>query len=277
MWGLARRLGAGVILRIEDHDRQRCRPEYERALLEDLEWLGLAPDRGSFVEFRRGPTLYRQSDSAAAYEAALARLQQRDLVYACDCSRRDIEESHAGGDAPPAGIEVPYSGRCRERGLLPGPGRGLRLRIEPGGERFDDLLLGEQSQDPARQCGDLLLRDRLGNWTYQFAVVVDDLRHDIDLVIRGRDLLSSTGRQLRLGRLLGREGPPRFAHHPLIYRPDGSKLSKAKQDTALRDLRAAGATPEELLGRAAHLVGLRAASGGLPVAELAGVFSATHS
>jgi glutamyl-tRNA synthetase/glutamyl-Q tRNA(Asp) synthetase len=128
--------------------------------------------------------------------------------------------------------------------------------MAPGSERFDDLRLGPQEQEPARQCGDLLLRDRLGNWTYQFAVVVDDLCQGVDLVVRGEDLLDSTGRQIRLARMLGREAPPEFLHHPLILKPGGEKLSKAGRDTSVRDLRAAGATREELLGRAAAAVGL---------------------
>jgi glutamyl-tRNA synthetase/glutamyl-Q tRNA(Asp) synthetase len=145
--------------------------------------------------------------------------------------------------------ETPYSGRCRDRGLIPGPGLGLRVRLEAGEECFTDLLLGDQRQDPSRQCGDLLLKDRLDNWTYQFAVVVDDLLQGIDLVVRGADLLESTGRQIRLARMLGRAQPPAFLHHPLIRKPGGEKLSKANRDTAIRDLRAAGATPQELFGR----------------------------
>ena len=171
-------------------------------------------------------------------------------VYACDCSRKDLAE--AGGD-PPA-RETPYTGRCRDRGLVPGPGRGLRVALPAGEETFDDLALGRQRQHPSAQCGDLLLRDRLGNWTYQFAVVVDDQAQDIDLVIRGVDLLESTGRQLLLARMLGRETPPRFVHHPLIRRPGGEKLSKANRDTATRDLRSAGVTPETLFGRIISLL-----------------------
>jgi glutamyl/glutaminyl-tRNA synthetase len=128
--------------------------------------------------------------------------------------------------------------------------------IEPGEESFTDLLLGEQRQDPSRQCGDLLLRDRLGNWTYQFAVVVDDLRHGVRNVIRGKDLLASTGRQIRLARMLGREKSPVFAHHPLIFKPSGDKLSKANRDTAVRELRAAGHSAPDVIGRAALAVGL---------------------
>ncbi len=244
VWGGARALGAQVLLRIEDHDRQRCRPEYTDALLEDLAWLGFEPDAPL------GPPL-RQSAHPERYEAAVETLRARGhQVYACDCSRKDLAE--AGGDAPDR--ETPYTGRCRDRGLVPGPGRGLRVALPAGEETFDDLALGRQRQHPSAQCGDLLLRDRLGNWTYQFAVVVDDQAQDIDLVIRGVDLLESTGRQLLLARMLGRETPPRFVHHPLIRRPGGEKLSKANRDTATRDLRSAGVTPETLFGRIISLL-----------------------
>jgi glutamyl-tRNA synthetase/glutamyl-Q tRNA(Asp) synthetase len=255
VWGAARARGAQVLLRVEDHDRQRCRPEYEEALLDDLDWLGLRPDVGATSEFRAGPSLYRQSDNYPAYEAAVEQLLGAGRhVYACDCSRRDL----AGpGEAVPD-REVPYRGRCRERNLARGPGRGLRLELGAGPERFDDLRLGPQEQDPDRQCGDLLIRDRLGNWTYQFAVVVDDMRHGVELVVRGEDLLPSTGRQIRLGRLLGRPAPPAFLHHPLIRKPGGEKLSKAAGDTGVRELRARGESPESLFGRALAGLGLLA-------------------
>jgi glutamyl/glutaminyl-tRNA synthetase len=259
-WGLARALGGRVLLRLEDHDRGRCRPGYERALLDDLDWLGLEPDVGRVAELRAGTSAYRQSDAGAAYEAALARLGAS--VFACECSRKDV--ARTGGDV--LNEETRYSGRCRDRGLAPGPGRGLRLRVEPGVERFTDARLGPREQDPAAQCGDLLVRDRLGQWTYQLAVVVDDLRQEIDLVVRGEDLLESTGRQILLGRLLGRASPAVFLHHPLIRKPGGEKLSKSSRDTGIRDLRAAGAEPAAVLGQAAFLTGLR--SGPAPIAAL---------
>jgi glutamyl-Q tRNA(Asp) synthetase len=236
VWGIARALGGRVLLRIEDHDRIRCRPEYETALVEDLDWLGFSADAG------RDPVL-KQSDDESAYDAALAHLRRTATVYACDCSRKDI------------GREL-YAGRCRTRGLDEAPGRGLRVALAPGVERFDDLLLGWQEQTPASQCGDLLLRDRDGHWTYQFAVTVDDRRQDVTLVIRGADLLASTGRQLRLGRMLGRTEPPLFLHHPLIEKRPGEKLSKSDGDTGVRDLRRRGMTASEVIGRAAAAVGL---------------------
>lgn len=236
VWGVARAAGGQVLLRVEDHDRIRCRPDYELALLEDLDWLGFIADAG------RDPLL-RQSDEPAAYERALDHLRRTATVYVCDCSRKDI-----GGER--------YPGRCRARRLEDAPGRGVRVAIEPGAERFDDLLLGPQEQVPADQCGDLLLRDRDGHWTYQFAVTVDDCRQHITHVIRGVDLLSSTGRQIRLARMLGRVDPPRFLHHPLVLKKKGVKLSKSDRDAGVRDLRRMGLTPAEVIGRAAASVGL---------------------
>jgi glutamyl-tRNA synthetase/glutamyl-Q tRNA(Asp) synthetase len=236
VWGLARRRGAQVLLRIEDHDRIRCRPEFEAALLEDLDWLGFVADAG------RRP-VRRQSDSPEAYQEALNALRRRHHVYACACSRREI-----GGE--------PYPGRCRELGLAETAGCGIRIQLAPGREAFADGLLGRIEQTPADQCGDLLLRDRDGHWTYQFAVTVDDWRQGVTLIIRGQDLVSSTGRQIALARMLGRPAPPAFIHHPLLVRPDGDKLSKSSGDTGIRELRAAGLSPAEVIGRAASAVGL---------------------
>ena len=268
VWGIAAALGGRVLLRLEDHDRGRCGPEYEAAILEDLEWLGLEPDLGRPAEFRSGRSPLRQSDNRAAYDAALERLSAGFQVYACECSRRDI-----AGDSETPDQESRYPGRCRTRGLLRGPGRGIRVVIEPGSERFVDGYLGEQQQDPSLQCGDLLLQDRMQNWTYQFAVTVDDLDQKIDLVIRGEDLLASTGRQIRLSRMLGRDEPPAFVHHPLIRRESGAKLSKANADTGIRELRAAGVSPDSVLGQAAYLTGLMKTSRNLRSRDLAELFA----
>jgi glutamyl-tRNA synthetase/glutamyl-Q tRNA(Asp) synthetase len=128
-------------------------------------------------------------------------------------------------------------------------------------ETFDDLRLGRQSQNPAAQCGDLLIRDRIGNWTYQFAVTVDDWRQHIDLIVRGVDLLASTGRQIRLARLLGRATPPAFLHHPLIMKSPTQKLSKSDGDTGVRDLRARGWTPARVIEAALALTGWQMVNG----------------
>jgi glutamyl/glutaminyl-tRNA synthetase len=250
--------GADVLLRIEDHDRERSRSEYEAGILEDLDWLG----------YRAGAPLVRQSERDAIYRDAVAVLAAEGLVYGCDCTRKAIESRIDGRgssveDQGPANrprsildprnailehrsSEPRYSGRCRDRGLAVADGVGWRVRMDPGVERFVDGILGPQEQDPSKQCGDVLIRDRLGNWTYQFAASVDDFRQGIDLVVRGEDLLQSTGRQIRLARLLGRETPAEFRHHPLIMKSPGQKLSKSDGATGVRDLRAQGWTPEQV-------------------------------
>lgn len=254
VWGHADR----VLLRIEDHDRQRSRPELEAAILEDLAWLGFSAD---------GP-MVRQSERGDIYSPALDTLRAKGLVYACACSRATIASALAGlkpcatkggtaaADASgPADDDLRYPGTCRDRGLPEGPGLGLRVRLEPSIERFVDLRHGLQAQCPSEQCGDLLARDRDGNWTYQFAATVDDYVQGVTLVIRGDDLLSSTGRQLQLARLLGRSEPPVFLHHPLIMKSPSQKLSKSDGDTGIRELHARSWTPERVIGHAVALAG----------------------
>ncbi len=266
---MARTRGGQVLLRIENHDRTRCRAEYESALLDDLDWLGFVPDTGRTDEFRRGPHPLRQSDNSPRYSAALARLEAGGRTYSCRCSRKDI--AGVAGDA--ANEETCYPGTCRHLGLPPGPGTVLRVALDPGTEAFTDLRLGPQVQEPARQCGDLVVRDRNGNWTYQFAVTVDDMEQDVDLVIRGEDLLASTGRQLALARLLGRTQAPQFLHHPLIRKPTGEKLSKSAGDTGVRALRLAGWSAARVIGRAAHLAGLTPVEHPIDAGQVAALFS----
>lgn len=242
VWRETRARGGRILLRIEDHDRQRSRAEYEAAILSDLAWLGFESD---------APAV-RQSERSAVYEAALARLRARGLVYACGCSRADIAQAgvDASGRRRDDDAELRYPGTCRDRRLPEAPGLGLRVRLEPGVERFVDLRHGPQEQRPSEQCGDLLVRDRDGNWTYQFAAAVDDYLQAVTLVIRGDDLLASTGRQIQLARLLGRVEPPAFLHHPLITKFPGQKLSKSDRATGIRELRAAGWTPARVIAEA---------------------------
>lgn len=253
VWGIARAFGGSVLLRVEDHDLTRCKPEYEDALLEDLEWLGFVPDEASLAEFRAGDTPYRQSDNSVAYERALAVLERAGRVYPCTCSRRDV--LRLVGEVLP-GDEPCYPGTCRAAQRRPESTRARRVHLDDEVVRFDDLRLGTQEHVPATQCGDVLVRDRFGHWTYQFGVVVDDFDQQVDVVIRGEDLLNSTGRQVLLGALLGRTTPPQFLHHPLLRHADGRKLSKAAADTSLRELRLGGATAAALIGEAAAQCGL---------------------
>ena len=242
VWNTAAALGCRVLLRIEDHDRERCRPEFEAGILEDLDWLGFTPDLYPGDCFRAGRCAGRQSDREQVYQEALQLLLRDNLVFACECSRRTL----AGVEDLQPGSERRYPGTCRDRGLPLRDGYGWRVRVDESVEEFDDALLGRQVQKPAEQCGDILIRDRLGNWTYQFVATVDDYWQDIDLVIRGVDLLESTGRQIQLARLLGRPTPPTYMHHPLIMKSANQKLSKSDRDTGIRDLRAAGWTRERI-------------------------------
>ena len=249
VWEQARIAGGRVLLRIEDHDRERCRQEYEAGILDDLDWLGYVPDIYPTSRYRDGFCNGRQSDRRAIYRDAVAQLQADGLVYACGCSRKEILES-----AAPAAMELRYSGRCRDLGLPLTDGYGWRVRMEAGVEAFVDARLGPQEQEPAAQCGDFLIRDRRGNWTYQFAVTVDDWQQQIGLVVRGEDLLASTGRQIRLARLLGRRTPPAFLHHPLIMKSPDQKLSKSDGDTGIRELRARGLSAADVRAMARQLM-----------------------
>jgi len=249
VWNTARLIGCRVMLRIEDHDRDRSRPEFERAILDDLDWLGFVADVHPTAAFRRGRCEGRQSDREEVYRSALQQLVRANVVYACECTRRAL----TGAPGPEPGREMRYPGNCRDKRLPLIDGYGWRVRLDDSVERFDDALLGPQSQWPAAQCGDLLIRDRLGNWTYQFSAAVDDLWQGVDLVIRGIDLLESTGRQIQLARLLGRTVPATFMHHPLIMKTRDQKLSKSDGDTGVRALAAAGWTRDRILAEAVRL------------------------
>ena len=227
-----------MVLRIEDHDRQRSRPEFDAALLEDLGWLGFVADIGPV----------RQSEDWFVYEAALARLRDRGLVYACDCTRSTFAAWARGHGRPWSGGGCP--GGCRERDVAEGRGTGLRAALGPGEESWHDLRLGPR-RDAADREGDLLVRD---------------------LVVRGEDLLDATARQIRLGRLLGRDRPLAFYHHPLIRKPGGAKMSKSDGDSGVRELRARGLAPDALLGEAAAAVGLIAEAQPLELGSLDALF-----
>lgn len=254
-WGAAEALGGRVIVRMEDHDRGRSKPEFAQRILEDLAWLGFRPEPESLASLLGDDSPWRQSDCDAVYTGVAEHLAAAGLVYGCDCSRSTIARQL--GDGAAEGEELRYPGTCRDRGLRPGPGVGIRVRLPEAEERFDDLRLGSQAQVPSTQCGDLLIRDKAGHWTYQFCVTVDDSRHGVNLVVRGEDLLSSTGRQIALARLIGRSVPPRFLHHPIIRNESGIKLSKKDRASGLAELRTAGLSAGEVVGLAAWHTGLQ--------------------
>ncbi len=247
--------GGEWILRIEDLDTARCRPDYARQVEEDLRWLGLAWDEGGSAGGPDAP--YFQSERTALYEAALARLRGMGLVYPCFCTRAQLHAASAPHRED--GLTV-YPGTCR--GLTPediarreaaGRKGALRLRVPEETVTFTDGHLGEVTEYLPTDCGDFLLRRSDGLFAYQLAVVVDDAAMGVTEVVRGADLLSSTPRQLLLYELLGWEAPE-FFHFPLLLSPDGRRLSKRDGDLGLGALRERY-TPEEVVGKLAYLAG----------------------
>jgi glutamyl-tRNA synthetase len=249
-WLQARAAGGQFLLRVEDLDRARCRPQYVDELMRDLEWLGLTWDE---------PPLF-QSERDDVYREALTRLEQRGLVYPCFCTRAEI----ARAASAPHGLseEGPrYPGTCArltageisERSLARTP--AYRFRAQPGEVRFVDGLQGPYSQDVETVVGDFVVRRNDGVASYQLAVVVDDAATGITHVLRGDDLLSSTPRQLQLYAALGLTAPE-FFHVPLVLGEDGKRLAKREGAFALAELRERGLPPERVLGLLAAWSGL---------------------
>jgi glutamyl-tRNA synthetase len=253
-WLHARAAGGAFVMRVEDLDGPRVVPGAEAEQLDDLRWLGLDWDEGPDVGGPHAP--YRQSERTDRYVAALDALAARDLVYWCDCSRAEIARV---ASAPHAGDEGPrYPGTCRPHGLRPRAFRrppAVRLAVPPGAVVVDDALQGPIRQDVAAAVGDFVLRRGDGVFAYQLAVVVDDLAMGVTHVVRGADLLGSAPRQALLARLLGGT-PPRTAHGPLLLAPDGTRLAKRAHGVALRDHRAAGTAPGDVVAALATRLGL---------------------
>ncbi len=242
VWAAARKWDLSIHLRIEDHDRGRARPEYIESIYDDLEWFGFRWDSQSI-----------QSERTPLYEAALEKLEKQGLVYPCYCSRKQLEEENPKSETG----EIVYQGKCRTSTAPAGTPHNLRVIIPDKVITWHDMRLGDFSENPKLQCGDFPIRDREGQWTYQFAVCVDDIEEGITHIVRGEDIRSSTARQIALMRLLGRETPPLYLHHPLIVDPAGKKLSKRERAHSIRQDRDAGISPEILLGRVCHKAGLQ--------------------
>ena len=242
VWAAAKKWDLSIHLRIEDHDRGRARPEYIESIYDDLEWFGFRWDSQSI-----------QSERTPLYEAALEKLEKQGLVYPCYCSRKQLEEENPKSETG----EIIYQGKCHTSTAPAGTPHNLRVIIPDKVITWHDMRLGDFSENPKLQCGDFPIRDREGQWTYQFAVCVDDIEEGITHIVRGEDIRSSTARQIALMRLLGRETPPLYLHHPLIVDPAGKKLSKRERAHSIRQDRDAGISPEILLGRVCHKAGLQ--------------------
>jgi glutamyl-tRNA synthetase len=245
-WLQARAAGGEFLLRVEDLDRGRCRPEHVEALYRDLTWLGLDWD---------GPVLF-QSARAEAYEAALAQLAAAGRVYPCSCTRQEVARAASAPHGPLD--EGPlYPGTCRPPACAARPGAPAALRFQPrpGFTGFLDGLHGPSGHDVGEAVGDFVVRRNDGVASYQLAVVVDDAHQAITHVLRGDDLLTSTPRQLQLYEALGLP-PPVFAHVPLLHGEDGKRLAKRDGASTLSALREARVPPERVVGMLARWSGL---------------------
>ena len=271
-WWLARQAGAQILLRMEDLDAQRAKPESVQQAYDDLHWLGMDWDEGpghATCRNKDAPAAgagspcahcsadeYVQSNRRPLYATALGLLAQVGEIYPCVCARADIAAAvAASAGAPHEGdAAVRYPGTCRDRFIdladaqhQTGKPACWRLRVPPGVVEFDDLIARPQHCDVAADAGDFPLTRFDGTPAYQLACVVDDAAMAIDCVIRGDDLLASTPRQILLYRAMGLE-PPRFAHVPLVIGPDGKRLAKRHGESRIAQFRAAGVAPEKIVG-----------------------------
>lgn len=247
-WWHARSRGGRIVLRIEDLDRARAKPELVDTCLRDLEWLGIDWD---------GQPTYQSAD-LGPYEEALASLIASGAAYACTCSRKEIE---AAQSAPHTADQLHYPGTCRGRyASVKAAERfadrevGLRLRVGSAPLDLEDAVRGRHSTDVQRDVGDFLLARRDRTFAYQLAVVVDDARSGITEVLRGDDLLPSTARQWHLQHALSLPHPG-WIHVPMVVDPAGRRLAKRDRDLALASLRAAGVDARRLVFWAARTAG----------------------
>jgi glutamyl-Q tRNA(Asp) synthetase len=230
------------LLRLEDIDAARCRPEFERAIFEDLTWLGL----------RWPEPVWRQSERTKAYQSGLQRLDALGVVYPCFCARKDL----AAIDAPHGPAGPVYPGTCRH--LTVSELRERRARAAPSALRLDvskalrltgpltwiDLDRGLQRAEPS-QLGDVILARKDIATSYHLAVTVDDAAQHITVVTRGEDLFASTHIHRLLQALLGLTVPV-WRHHRLIRDEQGQRLAKRDDARSLRSLRQRGMTPDEV-------------------------------
>lgn len=252
-WLAARAAGGEVVLRLEDIDPERSRPEFAEGILRDLRWLGLDWDEGP----------HEQSARLDAYAEALARLEQAGHVYPCFCTRKELRSLASAPHAPLVGDGSPaYPGTCRDLGaarreelLRQGRRPALRLRCADITESFHDLVAGPQAMTLADCGGDFALRRSDGVFAYQLAVALDDIAMCVTQVVRGEDILTSTPRQLYLYRLLGAPAP-QYAHLPLVLDADGERLAKRHQSLTVAALREAGVSAPVITGYLAWRAGL---------------------
>ncbi len=243
-------------MRVEDLDGPRTVAEAVTGNLEELRWLGLEWDEGPDIGGPHAP--YLQSERGTLYEEALKRLRAQDLIFECYLSRKDLRELASA----PHGQGFVYgeqerteNERCHLEKRKGGKTPSFRFKVEPKQLHFQDLLAGEQTIDTAQQVGDFVVRRADGLWAYQLAVVVDDIAMKVNEVVRGDDLLTSTGAQLLLYKAL-KETPPQYVHVPLLLDENGERMAKRKGSLTLNALREAGISPPRVTGLLAYTLGL---------------------
>lgn len=254
-WLSVRSRHGRFVLRIEDLDPQRSRPEHSRQIEDDLLWLGLDWDEGGLDNIGpHGP--YSQSCRGQFYNSALERLTARGLTYPCHCTRAEL---HATAAPHASDGRAVYAGTCRPALQPPfnvacGKDATLRLWVPDEDIVFEDEVFGSQSINPALEFGDMVVRRADGAFAYQLAVVVDDAMMGVTEVVRGADLLPSSAPQLYLYRLLGLPAPA-FAHVPLLCNNQGVRLSKRDASLGMDSMRRRF-PPERIVGHLAHLAGI---------------------
>ena len=252
-WLQVRQQKGTLILRIEDIDEQRSKPEYTQALLEDLAWLGLDWDEGPGKGGPYGP--YIQQERYSLYEKALQELQAKHLLYPCYCSRARLQAI----GAPHEGEHRLYDGHCygmpeeQRRQMDRKP--SWRVHVPHVSVSFTDGSYGPFSDYLPRVCGDFVVRRADGLYAYQLAVAVDDGSMGFTHVLRGRDLLSSTAQQVWLMEVLGYT-PPSYTHVPMLIDASGNRLSKRQQGITVRSLRDRGVQADAILSALALAGGL---------------------
>ena len=252
-WRAAREAGGRFLLRIEDIDHTRCRPEYIGAIIEDLRWLGLDWD---------GP-VRRQSEHSDDYRTALAKLEAAGLLYPCFCTRRKIQAEIArAGGAPQDEMGTPYPGTCRHLGAAERAARrnsaadyALRLNVGAALAQTAALFWCEGDMrieaDPAA-LGDVVLARKEVPTSYHLAVTVDDALQGVTLVTRAVDLFAATHIHRLLQALLDLP-TPQYRHHPLLTDASGRRLAKRDRALTIRAMREAGRSPEEILAAASQV------------------------
>ena len=270
-WLSVRSVGGKYILRIEDLDAMRCPRSLADLIEDDLHWFGIDWDEGGSV----GGDAWYQSTRTAIYDTCFEKLQQKGLIYPCFCSRAQLHAAQAPHRSD--GTYV-YAGTCRnltpeqiaEKSKRRPP--AARVRVPNRVVSFVDGCQGEYTENLAHDCGDFIIRRSDGVYGYQLAVVVDDAEMGVTEVVRGRDLLESTPRQLYLYEQLGLQAP-KFYHMPLLTAPDGRRLSKRDGDLDLGILRERFGRPEPIVGMMAKAIGLRPTAQPTPLKDLIADFS----